>query len=292
MKKYWLILVFSLLGMQFLPAQLLWKISGKGLKKPSYLFGTHHLIPISFLDSVPNLYQAFNSCDVVVGEMVMDNIDASSKIQQAAIMPNHTKISNLITDSIQYQFVDKELKRVLKMGLKELSTLNPTMILTMYEMELYKKATGYTDNKQSDSFFQLVAAQKGKKVIGLENIDQQISILFGNGTLKRQAQVLVETLHQKDSVLQEIIHVNNLYKKGDLKELWLLSNRKGNVIDMTDDEYANLVDDRNADWVKRLPYLMQNSPCFIAVGALHLPGNKGLIKLLEDEGYRVSPERK
>jgi len=286
MKRTYLFLIFFIASFSYVNSQLLWKITGKRLKSPSYLFGTHHLIPIQFLDSVPGLYKAFNECDEVVGEMVLNNIDATARIQQAAMLPDHINIKDLLNDS-DYQIVDKELKSVLKFGLKEVSMMNPTMILTMYEMEIFKKSTGYTDDNQSDSFFQLVAAEKGKKVLGLETIDQQIAILFGNGSLQRQADILVETIHQKDSVLTEIKYVNSLYKKGEIDKLLELSNRRGNVIDMTDEEFDKLVDKRNLNWVSKLPQLMEESPCFIAVGALHLGGKNGLIKLLEKGGYKV-----
>ena len=286
-----LFLLLFLVSFSFIQAQLLWKVTGKGLKHPSYLFGTHHLIPIQFLDSVPGLFKAFNNCDKVVGEMALNNVDATSKIQQAAIMPDHVKMKDLIKDSTNYAKVDKELKSVLKIGLKEVSIMNPSLILSLYEIGIYKKLTGYTDDKQSDSYFQLVADEKGKPVVGLETIDQQIAVLFGNGTLQRQADVLVETVQQKDSVLKEMIHMNKLYRTGKINELVELSNRKGNVIDMTEEEYARLVDNRNADWITKLPEMMQKSSCFIAVGALHLGGKNGLIKLLEKDGYKITAEK-
>lgn len=267
-------------------AQLLWKVSGNGLKQPSYLFGTHHLIPIQFLDSVPGLYKAFNECDVIVGEMVMNNVDATDKIQKAAIMPDQTRISDLLNDE-EYKLVDKELKSVLKFGLKDVSIMNPTLLLTMYEMEIYRKLTGFTEDKQSDSYFQLVATEKGKKVIGLETVDQQIAVLFGNGSLECQADILVETIQQKDSTLNELILLNKLYKKGKIDELVDLSKRKNNISDMTKEEYAKLVDNRNEDWMTKLPTYFKESSCFVAVGAMHLGGENGLIKLLQKAGYKV-----
>ncbi len=288
MKKIILLLFILFTSFSFTQAQLLWRISGKGLKHPSYLFGTHHLIPIQFLDSVPGLFKAFNECETVVGEMVLNNIDVSAKIQQAAIMPNHKKMSELLTVE-EYKLVDNELKATIKLGLKEVSIMNPSLILTLYEMEKYKKLTGFSDDKQSDSYFQLVAEEKDKKVLGLETIDQQITILFGNGSLERQAKLLVESIRKKDSILKEIIQLNRLYKAGKLNDLLLLSKGKGEITDMTDEEFKKMADDRNADWITKLPNMMQKSSCFIAVGALHLPGQNGLLKLLEKEGYKVTP---
>ena len=287
MKKTILLIVVLITSFSFTQAQLLWKISGNGLKHPSYLFGTHHLIPIQFLDSIPGLFKAFNECETVVGEMVLNNIDVSAKIQQAAIMPDHKKIGDLLTPE-EYKLVDNELKATLKFGLKEVSIMNPSLILTMYEMEKYKKLTGFSDDKQSDSYFQLVAVEKDKKILGLETIDQQIAILFGNGSLERQAKVLVESIRKKDSLLKEMIQLNKLYKAGKLNDLLLLSKGKGDITDMTDEEFKKMADDRNADWITKLPGMMRESSCFIAVGALHLPGQNGLLKLLEKEGYKVS----
>lgn len=288
MKKKILFLFLFLLSLSATQAQLLWKVSGNGLKHPSYLFGTHHLIPIQFLDSVPDLYKSFNECDVIVGEMVLSNIDATAKIQQAAVMPDHQNIKDLLNDE-EYALVDTELKAVLKFGLKDVAILNPSLLLTMYEMELYKKLTGFTDNDQSDSYFQSVATEKGKKVLGLETVDQQIAILFGNGSLERQADILVETVRQKNNILKEMIQLNKLYKAGKIEDLIELSKKKGTITDMTEEEYARLVDNRNADWMTKLPAIMKESSSFIAVGAMHLGGKNGLVKLLEKAGYKVIP---
>ena len=274
------------LGVTSLQAQLLWKVSGKGLKQPSYLFGTHHLFSIQYFDSIPGLFKAFNECNVVVSEMVMNNIDASAKIRQAAVMPDHKTIKDLLNDD-EYKLVDSELKSVLKLGLKNVSIMNPSLILTMYEMEIYKKLTGFSDTKQSDSYFQLVAAEKGKKVIGLETVDQQIEVLFGNGTLERQANVLVEAIQHKDKILSEMIQLNKLYKAGKIDELAELSKGKDNITEMTEEEYAKLVDNRNAEWLKKLPSILKDGSSFIAVDAMHLGGKNGLVKQLQKAGYKI-----
>ena len=287
MKTHTLIVGLFLIRIFPTQAQLLWKVSGNGLKHPSYLFGTHHLIPISFLDSVSGLYKAFNSCEVMVGEMVMSNIDATAKMQLAAIMPNHIKLADLLNVE-EYKLVDAELKSILKIGLKEVAIMNPTLILSLYEIEIFKKMLGITDDVQSDSYFQLVATEKGKQVIGLETIDQQISFLFGNGSLERQADILVESIQQKDSTFNEMRLLNKLYKNGEIEVLVNLAKKKGKITDMTEEEYAKLVDNRNADWLTKLPKLMHESSSFIAVGAMHLGGENGLIKKLQKAGYKVT----
>ncbi len=269
-------------------AQLLWKITGNGLKKPSYLFGTHHLISIQYLDSVSGLYKAFNECDKVVGEISTSNVDAASIIQEASIMPNGTMIDNLLTAE-QYNVVDNELKSVAKIGLKQVAMMNPTLILTIYEAEIFKKMTGFSDNNQSDSYLQLVAFEKGKAVEGLETVEEQINILYKNGTLKRQAELLYETVLHKDSVLSDIKTLNTLYKQGNIEELYKLTLGTGKKHDFTEVELSKILYERNEKWATKLSSIMPSSSCFIAVGAAHLGGKRGVIKLLQKQGFTVKP---
>ena len=286
MKKNILIVLSLFLCLTSIQAQLLWKVTGKGLKHPSYLFGTHKLISIQFLDSIPGLFKAFNDCDKVIGEMVFNNIDATAKIQKAAIMPDNIKITDLLNED-QAKILDKELKSVLMLSLKNVNTMNPSLVLTMYETEIYKKLTGLIDDKQSDSFFQLVAEEKDKNVIGLETIDQQIAVLFDNGSLELQADMLVETVQHKADIITKMIQLIKLYKDGKIDELAELSKGKDRLTDMTKQEYAKLVDNRNNDWMIKLPGYFKESSSFVAVDVIHLGGKNGLIKKLQNEGYKV-----
>lgn len=268
-------------------AQLLWKISGNGLKHPSYLFATHHYIPIDFLDSIPGLYKAFNDCEAVVGEVALNRIDAVDRLQNAASMPNHTRMTDLLKNE-RYAIVDSSLHAVMKLGLKDFAMMNPSLILSLYKMELYKKSTKQTDDTQSDSYFQLIAEQKDKKVLGLESIEQQIEILFGNGTLQRQADMLYQNVIHKKELIKSISLSEQLYKRGKIGELYFQMKGLGLATDFNEEEFNKIVDLRNQKWVEKLPAYMKTSACFITVDAVHLPGNSGLIKLLEKAGYHVS----
>lgn len=288
MKKSLFFLIVFLTISSFLSAQLLWKISGNGLKQPSYLFGSHHLIPIQFLDSVPGLFKAFNECKTVVGEIVIDNAEAAAFLQKAAIMPSKITMSSLLTRD-QYQLVDNELRNILHLGLKELDLMNPGLITILYETELYRQTTGYSADISLDSYFQLVAVDKGKNVKGLETIEKQVETLFSNKNLQHQAEELVHSIQHKDSILKEMSAVNQLYRKGKLEELASFSKKDELLGDMSEEEYIQLLDARNEEWMKILPSLIKNSACFIVVGALHLPGEKGLVYQLQKLGYKVKP---
>lgn len=287
MKKIILYCLFFIFGISTTQGQLLWKITGKGLKNPSYLFGTHHLIPIQFLDSVPGLYPAFNSAKMVVSEVVLNNLDATPAIRKAALLPDTITIRGLLNQA-EYEFVNQELTNTLRMSLDNLNKMHPSLISKLYELELYKKYEHFDENTQSDTYFQLVAAKKGIPIAGLETVEQQVKLLFPEN-IKKETQLLVASIRNKEMLIQEMREMNRLYREGNLDALEVLANQSNKQWNVSEEENKKLIDDRNINWVKQLPDLIKNNSCFVAVGALHLPGNKGLIKLLKNEGYKVIP---
>ena len=287
MKKIILYCLFFIFGISTTQGQLLWKITGNGLKNPSYLFGTHHLIPIQFLDSVPGLYPAFNSAIMVVSEVVLNNLDATPAIRKAALLPDTITIRGLLNQA-EYEFVNQELTNTLRMSLDNLNKMHPSLISKLYELELYKKYEHFDENTQSDTYFQLVAAKKGIPIAGLETVEQQVKLLFPEN-IKKETQLLVASIRNKEMLIQEMREMNQLYREGNLDALEVLANQSNKQWNVSEEENKKLIDDRNINWVKQLPDLIKNNSCFVAVGALHLPGNKGLIKLLKNEGYKVIP---
>ena len=287
MKKIILYCLFFIFGISTTQGQLLWKITGNGLKNPSYLFGTHHLIPIQFLDSVPGLYPAFNSTKMVVSEVVLNNLDATPAIRMAALLPDTVTIRGLLSPA-EYEFVNQELTNTLRMSLDNLNKMHPSLISKLYELELYKKYEHFDENTQFDTYFQLVAAKKGIPIAGLETVEQQVKLLFPEN-IKKETQLLVASIRNKEMLIQEMREMNRLYREGNLDALEVLANQSNKQWNVSEEENKKLIDDRNINWVKQLPDLIKNNSCFVAVGALHLPGNKGLIKLLKNEGYKVIP---
>ncbi len=287
MKKVKLLILFATMGVCTLNAQLLWKISGHGLKHNSYLFGTHHLISIHYLDSIPGVFPAFNHSDMVVSEIVLNEADVPARIQKASVLPDSLTMKSLLTAE-DFEFVDKELINTLKMSLKDITRMHPSLIQTIYELELYRDRTRFDENTASDSYFQLVASQKGIPVKGLETVDKQIELLFPMNNLKGKAEELVSTIRNKDILYDSYRELNRLYRTGNINGLERLNKTWNREWGISEEENTRMLDERNIDWVAQLPDLMKSNSCFIAVGALHLPGEKGLINLLRNKGYKVT----
>jgi len=266
-------------------AQLFWKVSGNGLAKPSYLFGTHHLIEKEKIANFDKVLAYVPQVDVIVGEMDMSNmLDMQIKMIKECIMKDTTMHQLLTTE--EYALVDSGLKEVVGKGLKSLGKIKPVMLSTMYELMFYMKQNKLKKEPESvDMVFQKEGKKAKKKIIGFETIEQQMDILFNSKSLKLQALDLVEAVKNKDKSSETLIKLNEAYLKGDLTTMSKLSDDQ----QMSDNDKKILITNRNKNWMEQLKKLMPDKSCFVCVGCLHLADEEGLIQLLKNAGYSVDP---
>ena len=246
-------------------AQLLWKVSGNGLTQPSYIIGTHHLAPFSIMDSIAGL-------------------------QKAMMIESDTTLTSLLSPE-DFETANKFCKENLMVDLNMAPKLKPAFLLNNVVVMAYVKHVGkFNPQEQLDTFFQSQAAQNGKKVDGLETAEFQFNLLFNGSSLQRQAQLLMCTLNNIEAEVENLKKLTNAYMKQDLNTMFKISEeRKGNQCDALPSEEDALIYNRNKIWAEKLPAIMKAAPTFVAVGALHLPGEKGLLKLLKSQGYTVEP---
>lgn len=266
---------------------LLWEISGNGLKEPSYLFGTYHLLSASFLDEKPAVKAVFKKSKGVVVEMVLD----SSKLMQVAslsIMPGK-KISDLISQE-DFQLVSAALESATGIKLQLLDQFKPMAVNVMLIGAYAQSESGHILSKYTglplDAHFAQAAKQEKRQVTALETMEEQIKLLYDFMPYEEQAKELVNFVKQKEQMLKS---------QNDLLEAYMAEDFSGMVKQFEDyaeignSMGAHMLDDRNMRWMDSIPGLMQGGSQFIAVGALHLVGEKGLITLLKQAGYQVKP---
>ncbi|WP_373759531.1 TraB/GumN family protein [Bacteroides heparinolyticus] len=272
-------------------AQLLWKISGNGLEKPSYVFGTYHLSPLGIKDSIAALPQAVNETTQVYGEVVMSEMMSPAfmqSMQQQMMMPKDSTLQSLFTPE-QYEEVGKVIKENMMVDIAMLAQLKPAAITQQLAVILYMRHTpGFNPQEQLDNYFQQQAQQQGKKVGGLETVQSQIDILFNSQTLKRQAELLHCMAHDIDRTVGQVKRVIAAYEKQDLNVvLQLLAERCGDACDPLPGEMEALIDNRNKAWAEKMPAIMSEAPTLFVVGAGHLPGDNGLLNLLQQQSYTL-----
>ena len=265
---------------------LLWKISGNGLMQPSYIFGTHHLFPISFLDSVAGVKEAFASCEQMVGELVMRDMAALSlELQKAGMMPKDTTWQILLSEE-DYRFVDEQLTAVFGTGLQTFGVYKPFLVSMTYTVVSYQKTFPQINlGEVADMWFQQQATSKGMSVVGLETAQDQINAL-DVASLKRQAADLICALKNTDYTELSVRKMNRLYRSADLEGLSEML-REENPCPLNADQEVAINDARNHRWLEKLPALMADKSSFVAVGCLHLAGEVGLLAGLEKAGFTV-----
>ncbi|MGM9507609.1 TraB/GumN family protein [Larkinella sp. GY13] len=265
---------------------LLWKVSGNGLKKPSYLFGTYHIMKDSYLNQNPKIKSAYEGAEGVVVET---EVDSSAMLSMAMRGLMLDKSLDKLLSQTDYQLVADEFKKGTGYDLALFNQMKPIVTATMLSLAYVQKESDTLNSFTGlplDLYFASDGRKRQKTVSALETMEEQMAFLFDHDPVEKQAQHLVEMVKEKDEMHDMSKSVTELYLKQDLQGMWKMNEKSGNTFG----NMTYLLDERNHNWMKRLPGLMASRPTFVAVGALHLPGPQGLIELLKKEGYVVEPQ--
>lgn len=270
---------------------LLWKVSGNGLEKPSYILGTHHLVHVKFVDSIPGLRDVMENTEQTVGELLMsDQAAMQAKVMQAAMMPAGESYKNMLSTE-DYEKLDKGLRDVFSVGMEQFGQMKPGMISLAYTITLYTKLYpefNPMSHEAIDAYVQRIAKDKGKPVLGLETVDDQVYALFDAEPLKDQAVALVCAVGQGMSVKESLDKLNGYYHKGELSNMYDLAFNDPDDTCKASQKAQNAINkDRNDKWLLKFPQIMKEKPSLIAVGALHLAGEEGLLYQLAKMGYKI-----
>ena len=263
---------------------LLWKISGNGLQKTSYLFGTIHLLCADDAGLSANMKRAISSCDEVYFEVDLDNmfemIGAMSKMKMTGDTTLHDLLSDADYKKVKAYFEDKGSMLPFSM----LETYKPLLAASTLE----EGSLPCDNTAMMEQVIMQEAKQSNKKIKGLETMSYQAGVL-DSIPYKLQAEQLVSYIDKagKGSADDtDMIEMFKAYKEqnlGKLEELMLQT--EAGISSFTD----VLLYNRNHNWVAKLKTLLPAKSLLIAVGAGHLPGEKGVINLLRKEGYTVTP---
>jgi len=258
---------------------IFWKVTGNGLEKPSYLFGTVHLIPKSDFFLIDSLEEKFKSCDEIMLEVDMDDPGFLTKTQQLMFMPDNKSIKELF-DSTEYNQLSEFFKDSLNLQLDQFQRLKPFFLIQFILPKMINKPL---------ASYELTFVQMAKKynidLTGLESVKEQMNSM-DKIPYKKQAELVLETIKDFNENRLLYSQLIDAYKKMDFKNFYDLMIKASP--ELKEFEQILLID-RNEKWVPRIEKMIKEKSCYIAVGALHLEGEKGLIALLKSDGYSVTP---
>lgn len=275
-------------------AQLLWKVSGGSLKEPSYLFASYHLMPGSFVDSVPGLNAAIKRVDCALVEIENEKMTAHATVKKMGewmIAPTDSTIDVLLSKEA-YQIVDAVVKRYhgdFGISLDKLKTMRPSALEAQFQQLMaIKMLGGINPNNLLDSEVERRVEALGKPVHSLETVDFQLQMLFGK-PLNRQAADLLETCKNIDEVEQVFNDLHSAYTSQNFSKLMLAAT---NPVSMNEADMEQYCFQRNERWMPAITEAMKRGSVLVAVGAAHLGMEKGLIALLRQQGYTIEPVTK
>jgi len=257
---------------------LLWKISGKGITAASYLYGTHHLVCQEQLVIDTAVKKAFGSTRQLYLELNMTDPSMAMEALKYMPMKNKQSISDFLSPR-DYDSVAALFQKRTGIPMLLFKNAKPILLASMlYPAMMQCKPEGW------ETVFMQMAKTQNLPVRGLETLAYQMSI-FDSIPYKAQAESLKEMLYHFDSLQQANTNLVNMYQNKDLDRLQQ---------EVTEDkdlgQYAPvLLYNRNAQWVPQIIAQALQLPTFFAVGAGHLGGSKGVIALLRQRGYTVTP---
>jgi hypothetical protein len=284
MKKVQLLLsaLILLLGSQIAIAQaptenaLLWKISGNGLESPSYLFGTIHIICSDNFVLPESLKAAIKTSEKLVLEIDMSDPQLPIKMQQLAINDNFANVKAELNEE-DAKMLDDFLKANYGQGIEQLGIFKPFMLNSLVMLKTLE-----CDYKQYET--ELVNLSKADSIMveGLETAEFQIGI-FDEMPREKQLSSLIEQIKNPEKTKKELEELIEAYIAKDMVKIAKLI--------LENEEFEGFADQfiysRNETWIPKMEEYINKESVFFAVGAGHLPSEKGVIALLRDRGYTV-----
>ncbi|HLO44354.1 MAG TPA: TraB/GumN family protein [Leadbetterella sp.] len=276
MKRLIAILLFFVFNTAFAQEKgLLFEISDNNLQKPSYIFGTMHLLCKGDFEMSQEMISKINSSEILAMEMDMDDPTMGFKMLGKMKMKGDTSLSDLMPPT-RYDSLRTYLKDSLNLPPMMFQKTKPFLIYSLILTKLLPCETLMLENE-------IMKIGKGKKVVGLETLDFQMG-LMDKMSYQLQADYLLETLADKQKSIREFQEMAEAYKKRDLEILLKSINvEKGMMADFENE----MLFKRNLAWIPEIKKLVSEKTTFIAVGAGHLGGPKGVLQLLKNEGFTI-----
>jgi uncharacterized protein YbaP (TraB family) len=267
---------------------LLWEIRGAGLKKPSYLFGTMHVSSKMAFHLADSFYIGLRNADMVALETNpeswqedMSKYDLGTNGSDLDF-GRYLGIQNgpddyLTINTLRFYKYDKKIERTLYS--------NPSTINNLLYRTYGNESSDFEEDTYLDMYIYQCGKKWGKKVAGVEKYGE---------SMKLMAEAYRDAAKDKDKKSRNV-DPDDGYGSGNLQEAyrtgnldWLDSINRYNSFSLAFDE--KFLYRRNEIQANSIDSILKTGQSlFVGVGAAHLPGNRGVIEMLRNRGYKVRP---
>lgn len=276
---------FSLSGLMAQSARtpqkgLLWQVSGNGLKKPSYVYGTMHVSQKIAFHLGDSFYLALAKCDVVALEQDLDSVihrwitetDYDNPEDASRVFPRNSFDFLTLSSFTLNSYNKKLIQRKLSAEVREVNYL-----LTRGEQGDFEEDTWL------DLYIYQLAKKLGKGFTGVEGYEESRDLVKTAGKEPKDSKDKKKKNFRANYRLRQ--QIADAYRRGDI---YLLDS----IDRMTESEHylEYMLYRRNANMVRRMDSIMRSGKTlFTGVGCSHLPGSKGVLQMLQDKGYTLRP---
>ena len=267
------------------PKPLLWKVSDAD--NSVYLLGSFHLLKAGDYPLAPAAYAALEDAERVVFELSPDEMNDPALGQKMALVAQRSdgqSLQQALPADTWAQLAAYASRRGLPLeNFQGFDTWFMGLVIGITEMQV----AGLDSSLGLDKYVARRALEAGKQVGALETADQQFAMFDGLGP-KEQLQSLQDSLDDVGTMEQEINRMHALWRAGDGEALYALTGAEMKA--EYPDLYERLNVARNRAWLPRVRAMLDgqaDGDTLVVVGAMHLLGDDGVVRMLEDAGYTI-----
>ncbi len=263
---------------------LLWEITGKGLEKPSYVFGTIHMIDREHYFLTDAAREAFDKAYNVTFEIDMEEMTDLGRLMplmMKAFMQGDTTLQDLLSEE-EYSLVSNHFQEI-GLPMMFVERIKPMFLSALTSGDM-SSPTAQQDIVSYEMELMEMAQDKEKEIMGLETAEYQMS-MFDSIPYRVQADMLVAAIQDQSGSSDQMERMIELYTTQNIEGMQSLMEEDQDVLDYQD----LLLVTRNRNWIPVMEKRMADGPSFFAVGAGHLAGAEGVLRLLMEAGYSIKP---
>lgn len=261
---------------------LLYEISGKNLKKPSYLFGTIHLMCEKDMFPAEKLRSYINQTEQMMLELDLDDPIVMQKATKGLMLPDGKTMKAYLKPE-EYTKVDELFKNYLGVSFDHFQTFKPSMASVV--LLTSPKVIGCQPPAAYDNFLAQTAAAKKMPVLGLETVEAELAALDSQ-PFDKQIEALNKMASNPEKGFGDFKNLYQIYLSQNSDKMFELITGQLKADGMSQEK---LLDERNTNWIPVIEKNIRVTPSFIGVGGGHLGGKKGVVNLLRAKGYKLTP---
>lgn len=288
MKQLTLLFVLASIFASAQTESIFWKIEHPDIKKPSYLFGTYHMINSGFLEEdAAKANKAFKKSTTILVESRQSDL-TDQTMMDTYFFGGPSIMENLTPEEIE--LVDSIALKTLNSPLGNYDNMKPLLLAVFIGLthhQEYLKDSGNYEGEPIDVFFDNNATEREIDVFSLETPQQSFEYSLDSIGFAEQLKYLVANCKYDDRMYAIAGNMFESYKSNNVKSLLKATDDYSELVSDVTDEY--ITDKRNKLWMPKILEELKKGNVFIAVGSLHLTYDFGLVTLLRENGFTLTP---